>query len=165
MKLEEIYPKVKTLLKVEDEPHMLVIHCGGNNIPANKGSKSADLRFQLKEILGKLVKLLPSTILVWSQILPRLHWRGGINQAAMDKIRLRVNSHVATYLLRSGGKYIRYPELHKDNTGLFCGDKVHLSVMGNDLFLFRLQQALQAFLIDPSVQVSPKLGENGPWLR
>ena len=86
----------------------------------------------------------------------------GINQAAMDKIRLRVNSHVATYLLRSGGKYIRYPELHKDNTGLFCGDQVHLSVMSNDLFLFRLQQALQAFLIDPSVKVSPKLGENGP---
>ena len=77
MGLEEIYPKVKTLLKVEDEPHMLVIHCGGNNIPANKGSKSADLRFQLKAVLGKLAKLLPFTILVWSQILPRLHWRGG----------------------------------------------------------------------------------------
>ncbi|XP_056006915.1 uncharacterized protein LOC130050703 [Ostrea edulis] len=73
MRLEEIYPKVRRLLKVEDAPHILVIHCGGNNIPMDKGAKSADLRFRLKAVLKKLTALLPSTILIWSQILPRLH--------------------------------------------------------------------------------------------
>uniref|UniRef100_A0A8W8NS92 Tyr recombinase domain-containing protein n=1 Tax=Magallana gigas TaxID=29159 RepID=A0A8W8NS92_MAGGI len=92
MRVEEICSKVKTLLKVQNAPHMLVIHCGGNNIPASKGAKIA-------------------------------------------------------------------------NTGMFCKEKVHLSGMGNDMFLYRLQQALQAFLNDSSVKVSPRDGQNGPWLR
>ena len=90
---------------------------------------------------------------------------GGLNQAAMEKIRVRLNSHVATYLLRSGGRYIRYPEIHRVNTDMFSSDRVHLSYMGNNLFLYKLQQALQTFLIDSSVKVSPTLGENGPWLH
>lgn len=90
---------------------------------------------------------------------------GGINQPAMERTRMRVNSYVATLLIGLGGKYIRYPELHKANTGMFCKDKVHLSGMGNDMFLYRLQQALQAFLNDSSVKVSPRVGQNGPWLR
>lgn len=172
MRVEEICSKVRTLLKVQNAPHMLVIHCGGNNIPASKGAqigdrhaKSADLRDKLKTVIEKLIQLLPSTIIIWSQILPRLHWRGGINQPAMERTRMRVNSYVATLLIGLWGKYIRYPELHKANTGMFCKDKVHLSGMGNDMFLYRLQQALQAFLNDSSVKVSPRVGQNGPWLR
>lgn len=49
---------------------------------------------------------------------------------------MRVNCYLATLLIRSGGKYIRYLELHKDNTGMFCKDKVHLYEMGNSMFLY-----------------------------
>jgi hypothetical protein len=102
MRLEELYPKILTLLKIEDAPHLLVIHCGGNNIPGDKNYKSVNLRFRTKGVLLKLSKLLPSTTLIWSQILPRIHWRGGLNQAAMERTRVRLNSYVATLLLRLG---------------------------------------------------------------
>lgn len=99
----EILPKIKCLLKVEDPPNFLVLHCGGNNIPGDKGEKYVDLRLKINNILVSLAKLLPDTVLVWSQILPRQHWRGGVDQEAMDMVRKRLNSFVATALIRKGG--------------------------------------------------------------
>uniref|UniRef100_A0A8W8P187 Tyr recombinase domain-containing protein n=1 Tax=Magallana gigas TaxID=29159 RepID=A0A8W8P187_MAGGI len=74
MKSHQLIRKVRTLLKYEEAPSMLVIHCGGNDI--GQILKFVELRATIKRILDKLVVLLPNTILVWSQILPRLHWRG-----------------------------------------------------------------------------------------
>lgn len=84
--------KIKSLLKVEDPPHFLVLHCGGNNIPGNKGEKSVYLRLKINNTLVSLAKLLHDTVLVWSQILPRQHWRGGVDQEAVDTVRKRLNS-------------------------------------------------------------------------
>lgn len=105
MRSHQLIRKVRTLFKYEEAPYMLVIHYGGNDI--GKILKSVELRATIKRILDKLVVLLPNTILVWSQILPRLHWRGEINHQALEKVRVRIKSHIATYLTKIGGKYIR----------------------------------------------------------
>lgn len=62
---------------------------------------------------------------------------------------------------KSNVKTIRYTELHKNNTDM----KVHFSKKELDMFLHRLQQALQAFLSGAIVKVSPIDGQNRPWMR
>lgn len=103
MRSHQLIRKVRTLLKYEEAPYMLVIHCGGNDI--DQILKSVELRATIKKILDKLVVLLPKAILAWSQILPRLHWRGEIDHQALEKVRVRtcINSHITTYLAKIGG--------------------------------------------------------------
>jgi hypothetical protein len=45
---------------------------------------------------------------------------------------------------QAGGGFIRDPELAWNETMMFCEDGVHLSDIGNELFLFRMQ----AYLFD-----------------
>jgi hypothetical protein len=68
--VEASLQKVKMLLRLEDPPEILVLHCGGNNIPM-QGSKSIELRFNIIKTFRQISTMLPRTILVWSQILPR----------------------------------------------------------------------------------------------
>ena len=69
MKWKDVVSKVKTLLKIEDPPTYLMIHCGGNDIAGN--SNSITLRHTIESDLFTLSRMLPNTILVWSQIIPR----------------------------------------------------------------------------------------------
>lgn len=79
----------------------------------------------------------------------------------MEIIVFQVNSHVATHLLWSKEKYIT--ELQDQHGYAFLRDKVHLSDMG-DIFL-QIAKGIVSILKNKSVQVSPRLGENVPWLR
>ena len=42
-----------------------------------------------------------------------------------------------------GGCYIKYSEIAWNEPGMFNADKVHLSELGNDIFVHHLQSALQ----------------------
>ncbi len=137
---------IKLLLSVEESPDIIVVHCGGNDI----GSIPAlQLRILIIDTLDLIKQLIPGVLLVWSQILPRLEWRGEVCHKALNKVRERVNNKVATDVIAKGGRYIRYPELDQ-NISLFV-DKVHLSDMGNNFFLHSLQAGLQQFLSTENV--------------
>ncbi|VDI65752.1 Hypothetical predicted protein [Mytilus galloprovincialis] len=93
---------------------------GGNDLGE---IKTGVLRNRLKHYLKKV---LLNTTLVWSQILPRLTWRYSANIDAMDRSRQRINSSLASYIIRHGGHYIRYPDISPNST-FICQDGVHLT--------------------------------------
>lgn len=148
------------LLTLEDSPDILVLHAGGNDIGQ---IPLADLRLLIFRTLQQLRILLPCTKFIWSQILPRIRWRNELDHAALERVRLRINSYAATLVVKLGGGYLRYPELSGEDHAFFLQDGVHLSRFANELFLYRMQQGLQSFLTSDII-ISPSAGEFGPWL-
>lgn len=133
---------IKIMLKYEDPPEFLIVHVGTNDL----GNMSlGDLRNKLQRILKLVAEDLPGTRLVWSQMLPRLKWRYSKNNKAMEKGRYRVNNAVAKFILNSGGYYLRYPDIVR-NEKLFNPDGVHLSCIGNNIFINTLQAGIEYFL-------------------
>ena len=123
-------------------PDLLVLHCGGNDI----GFKPmVEVTWEAKTICDQLKSLLPHTILVWSQILPRKSWRYIAMTSVAERSRKRINSCISTYYINRGGRTVKYPDITNDFR-LFKADGVHLSVLGCDLMLNNLSGAVYAFL-------------------
>ena len=113
-------------------------------------------------ILEDLCSLLLRTTFVYFQILPRLHWPREYKHSAIEKARKILNLFDASIILRNNGCYIKYPEIN-EAAELFHSDGSHLSDLGNNLFIFLLQQGLQTFL-SSTVCISPSSGELVPRL-
>lgn len=143
MRLKDLLNRIKLMLRYEEPPNYLVIHIGGNDLGE---IKTGVLRNRLKHYVNNIKELLLNTTLVWSQILPRLTWRYSANIDAMDRSRQRINSSLASYIIRHGGHYIRYPDISPNST-FICQDGVHLTDIGNYIFLNTIQGALEAFLV------------------
>ena len=160
LRIGDVARFLRTLLQYEDEPNALILHVGGNDIGQ---VPLRQLRYDIVCLFNDVKSLLPNTTIIWSQILPRLHWRNEFSHMALERARVRLNSLAATVALSSGGGYVRYPEIVEANHGLFC-DNVHLSHIGNDILLYRLHQAILAFFEMKCNFVAPPMGEFGPWL-
>ncbi|XP_063439237.1 uncharacterized protein LOC134720712 [Mytilus trossulus] len=143
MRLKDLLNRIKLMLRYEEPPTYLVIPMGGNDLGE---IKTGVLRNRLKHYVNNITELLLNTTLVWSQILPRLTWRYSADIDAMDRSRQRINSSLASYIIRHGGHYIRYPDISPNST-FICQDGVHLTDIGNYIFLNTIQGALEAFLV------------------
>ena len=146
--LSRMKQAIRTMLKFEDQPHVIVIHIGGNDLGREKTKVLCD---KLREFMSWLAKVMPTTVLVWSQILPRLQWRYSNNLKAMEKSRVRVNTSIASYLTKSSGCYIRYI---KANHRFLGEDGVHLSGLGNDVFLNTLQRGIEKIVNNLGVNLT-----------
>ena len=106
--------------------------------------------FDFRNVIGQFVQymnfLLPNTLLVWSQILPRRYWRYMYSNIAAEQCRIRLNSFAATEIIMNGGAYIKYPDLQSCSDSLVSTDGVHLTSLGNEIFLNTLQGALYTFM-------------------
>ena len=123
-------------------PHALVIHCGGNDI--GMGS--------IREVLKHLIyatfivsKMLPNSLLIYSQILPRKKWRYNSNLKAMEWARKRIYRGIQIYY-KSNGKVITHADLQDGHEALYA-DGVHLSSLGNDIFINAIQCGFEQFAL------------------
>ena len=70
--LDSLRNQVRIMCKFEDVPVFILIHLGGNDI-GRIGLK--DLRKKYKDEIDWVQKKLPNSIIIFSQILPRISWR------------------------------------------------------------------------------------------
>jgi hypothetical protein len=117
----------------------------------------------LETTVRKIQDMFPQTVIIWSQILPRLVWRGDQKHEALETVRRRVNSKMGTMVKSLNGHCIRYPEILDGDKSLFLPDDVHLNKLGNKNLPHRIQQAIYYFVKDKGF-VHPAVGEWGPWL-
>ncbi|KAJ8319201.1 LOW QUALITY PROTEIN: hypothetical protein KUTeg_004292 [Tegillarca granosa] len=125
-------------------PPVLEIQLSSNDLVSRA---SGVLRWEMKLDLLSLSKL-PNTTVVWSCILPRLFWYGARSQVAIDNVRKRTNREISSYILKLGGTVITQSDLSDKETGCYRFDGIHLSDIGNDIYLNALQGALESFLIE-----------------
>ena len=72
MSVTRLKSQIRTMNRFEDPPNFLILHIAGNDIGLlNIGQ----LRAYVKEIISWMGKIMPNETIIWSQILPRLHWR------------------------------------------------------------------------------------------
>ena len=135
--------KVTELLRKYGHPDMVIVHAGGNNFGT---SSCLTLRKMFRYCIIHLNQLLPDTLVVWSQILPRTYWRYMFSGEAAEKVRLRLNNFAGSLAIRQGGAYIKYPDLNVVTSDLFADDGVHLKSLGNEIFLTTLQGAIYTFI-------------------
>ena len=139
MSVTRLKSQIRTMNRFEDPPNFLILHIAGNDIGVlNIGQ----LRAYVKEIISWMGKIMPNVTIIWSQILPRLHWQYSQNQVAMSRCRYSVNNAIASFILRGGGCYIRHPDI-KANETFLSQDGVHLTPLATELFLNNIQGAIE----------------------
>ncbi|KAM4045532.1 uncharacterized protein ACNLHF_009390 [Anomaloglossus baeobatrachus] len=98
----------------------------------------------LKRLFGGLVfGEYPGLIVVWSDILTRLAWRGDRSVDKVNKARAQVNRVVALFMTRNGGLVVRHRELEPATWQFRRGDGVHLNDIGADLWALGLQDGVE----------------------
>ena len=137
---------VHSLINAVGIPKAVIIHCGGNDLGC---TPNGNLLFHLRFALYVVMKMLPGCFVIYSSILPRSNWRFSDNVDAMEKTRKRVNRGVRSFLLNNNGFYIHHSDLDDGHEALLSSDGVHLSFLGNDIFINALQSALEQFILYP----------------
>ncbi|XP_048769305.2 uncharacterized protein LOC125675594 isoform X1 [Ostrea edulis] len=144
--------KIKTLRQVGPSPTALLIHCGGNDLGKTSVRK---IRLAINQLVHYLRQEFCSAHIIWSLILPRIAWRYTQNTKAMEKARKRINSFIQSRVCEVGGSIIHYPDI-SDHPQFFQSDGVHLSQLGNQIFLNTLQGGLES-IMKFKAQVYPPL--------
>lgn len=113
-------------------PSWLVVHLGGNDLGRVPG---LELIQQIQGDFAYIGSVWPEVRLVWSDIVPRVRWRGARDLKAIDKARKKVNWAVSRFMETEGGFAVRHPRLVAQAPQMYSLDGVHLSSRGLELFL------------------------------
>jgi hypothetical protein len=131
----------------------MLIHCGRHDIPTKQ---NGHLIFEIRQGLSNNMSLMPYSTIIWSSILPRKEWRYANTNDADEGTGKRVNMDVRCFLHKFNGKVIHHPDLEDFHPILFKNDGVHLSYIGNDIFINALQSALELFISRPFIKPYPE---------
>ncbi|XP_067322976.1 uncharacterized protein [Anolis sagrei] len=124
-------------------PDVLVIHLGGNDLGLLTGKA---LFLQARADIRKIWWTWPGVHIVWSAIIPRRRWLGGGDVGRLEKARKRVNRAMRVFMIHQRGHFLSHPNITRDDERLYRSDGIHLSELGNQLFLQNLQEGIRRVL-------------------
>lgn len=139
MKWEDLSNILTDKLKDKLPPNYLVIHLGSNDMTSHK---LKDLMSNIECTILRIKTLLPQTKIIWSDILQRCYWHGAKSQTKVEGNRKRVNSFARNFIRREGGFSIRHDRINVKQIQLYRHDGVHLSNLGNSIFIKDMQSGL-----------------------
>ncbi|CAI5793588.1 Hypothetical predicted protein [Podarcis lilfordi] len=125
---------------VHGPPRVLILHLGGNDLVEQKGIA---LTLAARADIENLHALYPAMGIGWSNLLPRLCWRGVSNPSRINYAVKKINRAMRNLMRQIGGFSIPHPTIRAGTAGIFRADRVHLTPFGNDLWLHDLQQILR----------------------
>ena len=133
-------------MQYEDPPNFIMLHVGEND---TGNVKLGLIQLQLEILISWIAKQMPYAKIIFSQLLPRLSWRYSENNSKMEKCRRRINSAIASFIVKNGGYYIYYPDIKADNQSL-VPDVVHLDELENNILHNIIQGAIETFIYNES---------------
>ncbi|XP_077779613.1 uncharacterized protein LOC144326732 [Podarcis muralis] len=143
MRWEELMPVLREKVANFGPPDAIVIQLGENDLTSRK---SADLLGSIKRDLNALAALCPRTTVFWSSLLKRIEWRGAQSCLAIERTRKLVNRAVARWVRFMFGRVIRHDRIRIGDQALYRNDGVHLSDLGNDIWLASVSKSIWDWL-------------------
>ena len=127
-------------------PRVVIIHMGTNDLI---DLDIVQFKWLIEAVLLRCRQMLPDTIFIWSDILPRAFYQGARSQKGIDQKRKHVNKAAVGLFARIEGRVIKHSNMHWYDQCLFRDDDVHLDVWGQHIFTTNLRRALFFFLRNP----------------
>lgn len=146
----QLVPMLHNLMLSWPYPDLLIIHVGEINL-----NKPEELLGSIKKELISIRKTFPQCLIVWSDILPRYHWKSGPRNPP-DQTYHMINSTVHAMMAELGGTTVSH-----DNIGpeLFSKDGIQLSQHGILRFCTNIQWFVDKWekVVDPKSEDTDKV--------
>ena len=121
-------------------PDVIIIACGSNDLVEMPKHQIIQT---LKDVIAEIWSHAPDTHVIYSTILPRLKYKGALNQVAIDSKRKHINAKIMAFI--GVDNTICHPQFSRESKDLIKGspDWVHLTSTGCSLFVENIRNYLQ----------------------
>ncbi|XP_068119596.1 collagen alpha-1(II) chain-like [Hyperolius riggenbachi] len=140
MQWAKVLPELQRFVALDRAPEVLVLHVGGNDLASRT---TRQIIQDIKCDFMRMRSTFPRTIIVWSEIIGRSHWRLARSVDKINRARKKLNREVSRFVVRNGGVAVRHEDLEEDLDLFLRRDGVHLNAIGTDLWSLALEGGIQ----------------------
>ncbi len=163
MKIDRLIPFLNAKLDTMPLPTVVIVHCGTNDVHENVSLPELveKVAFVCKELITIAKKR--GFSIVWSNVLPRLHFRGmDFQKGTMFITNINVTTQFC--FVAANQKFLLHPGIHFRRPMMYRfhkgkADPIHLSPMGYQLMFFEMDQLLNA-VSPPKPLMAEKIARN-----
>ncbi|XP_041420555.1 uncharacterized protein LOC121394237 [Xenopus laevis] len=143
LKWPDLLPIILQMKSCWGFPAIILIHLAGNDI--GKG-RNIDLIRNIKRDLAQIRFIFPNTVIMWSEVVPRLVWLQDAGFHPLERCRKKRNFAISKFSKTVNILVYRHYELEQGFEGLYRADRVHLSDIGFDILNMGFQSAIERAL-------------------